>query len=246
MARVHAASAALLLLLASCSRPRDENALERHRNLGKAYYENPTTKQEAVNEFQQAFKIAPDSARDKLNYALALLRVDGREPEAVKLLEEVERQDPSLPHTWFNLGIYYKRHGDANRAIAQFEGMVARAPDEPIGHYQLGTLYQQEKRNAAAQAQFETAAALDPQLAAARFKLYNLYRLSGNAAQASRYLAEFQDLQKLQKTWVIPEDSAWSSYAEIYDPPAARVLAPALPAAKYTDTPLPGTGTGLT
>jgi tetratricopeptide (TPR) repeat protein len=228
------------LLAGGCTRPPDQNVLERHRNLGKAFYENPTTKAEAVGEFQQAFKIAPDSARDKLNYALALLRVDGREPEAVKFLEEVQRKDPSLPHTWFNLGIYYKRRGDVNRAIAQFEGMIARAPDEPIGHYQLGTLYQQEKRNDAARAQFETAAGLDPQLAAARFQLYNLYRIAGNAAQANRYLAEFQDLQKLQKTWVIPEDSAWCSYAEIYDPPRTGGRF-ALQVTQFTETRLPGT-----
>ncbi len=233
-------TAIALLLAAGCSRQIDVNALERHRNLGKAFYENPTTKQESVNEFQQAFKIAPDSLRDKLNYALALLRVEGHEAEAVKLLEDVERQDPALPHTWFNLGIYYKRHGDADRAIAQFEGMIARAPEEPIGHYQLGTLYQQQKRNAAAQSQFETAAALDPQLAAARFQLYNLYRLAGNATQANRYLAEFQSLQKLQKTWVIPEDSAWCSYAEIYDPPRTGTRL-AIQVTQFTETRLPGT-----
>jgi Flp pilus assembly protein TadD len=218
MARVHAASAALLLLLASCSRPIDENALERHRNLGKAFYENPTTKQEAVEEFKQARAIAPNSAREKLNYALALLKAEGHEQEAVQLLEEVQRQDPSLPHTWFNLGIYYKRRGDANKAIAQFEGMIARTPNEAIAHYQVGTLYRQVNRNADAQKQFETAAALDPQLAAARFQLYNLYRLAGNAEQAKSYLTEFQRLQTLQKTWVIPEDVEWCDYAEIYDP----------------------------
>jgi len=237
---VPAALAAIALLLAAaCSRPRDENALARHRNLGKALYENPTTKQEAVKEFRQAFEIAPNSARDKLNYALALLRVDGREQEAVKLLEEVQRQDPSLPHTWFNLGIYYSRRGDANRAIAQFEGMIARTPDEPIAHYQLGALYRQLNRNTEARAQFETAAKLDPQLAGARFQLFNLYRLAGNAEQAKLYLADFQRLQTLQKSWVIPEDTAWCSYAEIYDPPEARgEPPPATPEPKYTDTPL--------
>src|SRR5580658_5920598 len=218
MARVHAASAALLLLLSGCSRPRDENALERHRNLGKAFYENPTTKQEAVEEFRQARAIAPDSTREKLNYALALLKAEGHEQEAVQLLEEVQRTDPSLPHTWFNLGIWYKRRGDANKAIAQFEGMIARTPNEAIAHYQLGTLYRQMNRNSDAQKQFETAAALDPQLAAARFQLYNLYRLAGNAEQAKSCLAEFQRLQTLQKTWVIPEDAEWCDYAEIYDP----------------------------
>jgi tetratricopeptide (TPR) repeat protein len=234
-------AAIALILPASCSRQRDENALARHRNLGKALYENPTTKQEAVREFQQALEIAPDSARDRLNYALALLRVEGREQDAVKLLREVQRKDPSLPHTWFNLGIYYNRRGDAQLAIAQFEGMIARTPEEPIAHYQLGTLYQQMKRTAEARAQFETAARLDPQLAGARFQLFNSYRLAGDTGQAELYLADFQRLQKLQKTWVIPEDTAWCSYAEIYDPPEARAEAPALPEPKYADTRLDGT-----
>ncbi len=239
---LYPAVAVALLLPAACSNPpRDERALAQHRNLGKAFYENPTTKDQAVQQFQQAFAIASDSARDKLNYALALLRVEGREPEAVKLLEEVQRQDPSLPHTWFNLGIYYKRRGDTNRAIAQFEGMIARTPDEPIAHLQLGTLYQQLKRTAAAQAQFETAAELDPQLAAARFQLYNLNRLAGNAEQAKRYLADFQRIQQLQKTWVIPEDPAWCSYAEIYDPPSPPAKGLQVAITQYTDVRLPGT-----
>ena len=78
--------AVALILAVGCSKPRNQEALDRHRNLGKAYYENPTTQQQAVQEFQQALAIAPDSARDKLNYALALLKVQGREAEAVKLL----------------------------------------------------------------------------------------------------------------------------------------------------------------
>ncbi len=231
-----------LLLSAACSHPpRDEGALDRHRNLGKAFYENPTTKQQAVSEFQQAFAIAPDSAREKLNYALALLRAGGHDQEAVKLLEEVERQEPSLPHPWFNLGIYYKHQGDTNRAIAQFEGMISRVPGEAIAHFQLGSLYRQSNRIADAQKQFEIAAELDPQLAAARFQLYNLSRPTGNAAQTARYLADFERLRELQKTWVIPEDAEWCDYAEVYDPPAARAQGTALAVSQYTETRLEGT-----
>ena len=229
------------VLAVGCSKPPDQALLDQHRNLGKAFYENPTTQQQAVREFQQALALAPDSARDKLNYALALLKVQGREEEAVKLLQEVQRQDPSLPHTWFNLGIYYKRQGDAQRAIAQFEGMLARAPDEAIAHYQLGTLYNQTNRRQEAQAQFEKAAELDPLLAAARFQLYNLHRLAGNAAQANRYLADFQRIKTLQKSWVIPENVEWCNYAEIYDPPEARAEAAAPPEPKFADTRLDGT-----
>jgi Flp pilus assembly protein TadD len=233
------------LLAVACSNPRNQNLLDQHRNLGKAFYENPTTQQQAVQEFQQALAIAPDSARDKLNYALALLKVPGREEEAAKLLREVQRQDPSLPHTWFNLGIYYKRQGDATKAIAQFEGMLARTPDEAIAHYQLGTLYKQINRRNEARTQFEKAAGLDPLLAAARFQLYNLNRVEGNAEQANRYLADFERVQTLQKSWVIPENVDWCNYAEIYDPPEARaeearVESAAPPEPKFADTRLDG------
>ncbi len=224
-----------------CSKPRNQSLLDQHRNLGKAYYENPATQQQAVQEFQQARALAPDSARDKLNYALALLKVKGREEEAVKLLEEVQRQDPSLPHTWFNLGIYYKHQGDTQRAIEQFEGMLTRTPDEAIAHYQLGALYNQMNQRKEAQAQFEKAAELDPSLAAARFQLYNLYRIEGNTEQANRYLADFQRVKEEQKSWVIPENAEWCNYAEIYDPPEARAEAAAPQEPKFADTRLEGT-----
>ncbi|MBZ5636031.1 MAG: FG-GAP-like repeat-containing protein, partial [Acidobacteriia bacterium] len=232
---------AAVLIGTSCSRQVNEDLLAQHRSLGKAFYENPATQKEAVQEFEQALKLAPDSAREKLNYALALLRASGHDEEAVRRLQEVQRQDPSLPHTWFNLGIYYKRQGDTNRAIAQFEGMIARAPSEPIGHYQLGALYRQVNRTMDAQTQFERARELDPLLAAAPFQLYNLQRLAGNTAQADRYLADFQRIQAAQKSWVIPEDVEWCSYAEIYDPPMARVEAAAAPEPSFTDTRLDGT-----
>src|SRR5579862_4568369 len=77
--------AVLILFESACSRrnnpQNNENLLRQHRNLGKAFYENPTTKQEAVQEFQQALALAPDSAREKLNYALALLRASGHDDE---------------------------------------------------------------------------------------------------------------------------------------------------------------------
>jgi Flp pilus assembly protein TadD len=226
-----------MFLLAACSRQKNEELLTQHRNLGKAFYENPATTQEAVREFQQALQLAPNSAREKLNYGLALMRA-GHEEEGASRLLEVQRQDPSLPHTWFNLGIYYKRLGDADRAIAQFEGMIARVPEEPIGHYQLGTLYRQLNRNADAQAQFERAEELDPSLAAAPFQLYNLHRAAGDAPQAARYLADFQRIQTLQKSWVTKEDVEWCSYAEIYDPPGARREAASPPEPAFSDTRL--------
>jgi tetratricopeptide (TPR) repeat protein len=219
--------------------PSVEERLEQCRNLGKAFYENPTTANEAVAEFKKALDLAPDSNREKLNYALALLH-SGKAEEGVALLKDVQTRDPNLPHTWFNLGLYYRRNGDAELAQAQFERMLQLTPGEPIAHYQLGAIYRQLNKNNEAAAQFEQAAKLDPQLAGAHFQLYNLYRQTGRAADAARELATFQALKKQQEGAAVPEDVDWCGYAEIYDPPRAAVSAAAEPAPAYDDRILPG------
>jgi tetratricopeptide (TPR) repeat protein len=220
-------------------------ALAQHRNLGKAFYENPTTQAEAVVEFKKALDLAPNSVREKLNYGLALLRA-GKIPEGVAELKDVQRRDPKLPHTWFNLGIYYKKSGDSDAATAQFERMIQLVPNEAIPHYQLGTLYKLEGKTAEAQTQFELAEKLDPQLAAARFQLYNLYRQQQQPDKAAAELAEFQRLKKEAEGAAIPEDVDWCVYAEIYDPPAAPT-APARGAAPptYEDHVLEGSASGF-
>src|SRR5258706_8775312 len=96
-----------------------EEQLWVHRNLGKAFYENPTTHAQAVEEFKKALDLAPDSARERLNYGLALLR-NAKTQEGITELEKVQKQDPKLPYTWFNLGIAFKQQSDYDRSIQQF------------------------------------------------------------------------------------------------------------------------------
>jgi len=207
-------------------------AIERHRNLGKAFFENPTTHVEAIAEFKKALDLAPNSVREKLNYALALLH-GNRVPEAIALLENVQRLDPSLPHTWFNLGIYYKKSDQPEKAQAQFEQFAKLAPDEPIAYYQLGTIYRAAGRNAEAIQEFEKASALNPLLAAAHFQLYNMYRQSARPEDAAKQLAIFKDLKAQTEGAAIPEDVDWCNYAEIYDPPRAVTTLTTKPL--YTD-----------
>jgi hypothetical protein len=63
-----------------------EEQLWIHRNLGKAFYENPTTNAQAVEEFQKALALAPSSLRERLNYGLALLR-SGKTAEGIAELQ---------------------------------------------------------------------------------------------------------------------------------------------------------------
>src|SRR5947199_10868866 len=88
--------------------PSLEERLAQHRNLGKAFYENPTTHKEAVAEFKQALDLAPGSARERVNYGLALLPA-GRTAEGSAELHRAQRQDPRTPPPGFNLGITQKK-----------------------------------------------------------------------------------------------------------------------------------------
>jgi tetratricopeptide (TPR) repeat protein len=206
---------ALLVMRAAGPEGADER-LARHRNLGKAFYENPTTQNEAVEEFRKALALAPNSARERLNYGLALLRA-GKTAEGIAELIKVQKQDPSIPHTWFNLGIAYKKAGEQNKAIHEFEQMVKLVPDEPISRYNLGALYRLAGKTDDAVREFRTAAKLDPTLAAPHFQLFNLLRTSGRQDEAKPELEIFQRLKKQQEGAAIPEDVEWSMYAEVYD-----------------------------
>src|ERR1035437_7423002 len=66
------AVAALVLLFGADASRVEQDRLGRFRNLGKAFYENPTTQPQAVDEFKKALDLAPNSAREHVNYGLAL------------------------------------------------------------------------------------------------------------------------------------------------------------------------------
>ena len=193
-----------------------EDKLWRHRNLGKAFYENPTTQTQAVAEFKAALDLAPNSARERLNYGLALLRA-GKTEEGAAEIEKAQQQDPKIPHTWFNLGIVYKKESENDKAIAQLEHMAQLAPDEPKTHYNLGVLYKLNGKTAEAIKEFETASRLDPNLAGPHFQLYNAYRQGGRTDDAARELKVFTEIKERTKGAVIPEDMEWSAYSEIYE-----------------------------
>jgi tetratricopeptide (TPR) repeat protein len=216
-----AAVAALVVLSgigpSAQSADRVKQELAGHRNLGKAFYENPTTQQLAVDEFKQALDLAPDSARERVNYGLSLIRA-AKTAEGVAELQRAQTQDPKLPHTWFNLGIAYKKDADYAKAITEFEEMVKLVPDEPISHYNLGYLYKVTDKVAQSLPEFERASALDPNLAGPHFQLFNAYKDAGRDADAAREQAVFQEIKRRQAGAVIPEDLDWSAYAEILDP----------------------------
>ncbi|MEZ5354475.1 MAG: tetratricopeptide repeat protein [Bryobacteraceae bacterium] len=218
----------IVVVFALAQAPR-EARLASHRNLGKAFFENPTTHPQAVEQFKQALAIEPESARERLNYGIALL-ANGQTKEGIAEIERVQRASPAIAHTWFNLGVQYKKAGDYDRAFAQFEKFAELVPGEPAGHYNLGTLHKLAGRMPAAIQAFERASRLNPSLAAPHFQLYNAYRQAGRREDAARELKAFQQAKTEQANAAIPEDLEWSFYSEILDEVDTRATVDDAPA----------------
>ena len=214
----------------------DSDRLAAIRNLGKAFYENPTTHREAAAEFAKAVVLNPADARDRLNYGLALLRA-GSTKEGMAELERVQKQNPALQHTWFNLGIQWKKFGETEKSLAQIRRFVQLAPADPPGHYNLGVLLKQSGDNPGAIASFRKTISLDPRLFGPHFQLFNLYRQGGQADEARKELEIFQRLKKEREGDPIPEDLEWSWFSEILDEPGPMPVVSATKAT-FVDSPV--------
>jgi tetratricopeptide (TPR) repeat protein len=225
----------LLLVRAQQSeQPTGSARLAQYRNLGKAFYENPTTQKLAVEEFRLALALAPNSVREQVNYGLALLRA-GETQQGIAALEKAQRTDPKVPHTWFNLGVALRKQGKQDEALAQFLDMERLVPDEPVTHYQIGSILKAKADLDGAIKEFEIAQRLNPRLAAPHFQLYGLYR-KRRPQDAAEELRVFQDLKKQQEGAAIPEDMEWCAYAEIYDPIGESASAPLAPVVYRSET----------
>ncbi len=160
----------------------------------------------------------------------------GSTKAAIAELEKAQKEDPSIPHTWFNLAIAYKKELQAQRAIEQFEGMIKLVPDEPVSHYNLGIEFKLAGGTAQALEQFQIATRLSPNFAAPHFQLYNAYRELGRKEDAAHELETFNEIKKRKAGAAVPEDPEWSYYSEIYDvaePDQAFDRGAASPALKF-------------
>ncbi len=221
------------LFISAAADPGTTARLWEYRNLGKAFYENPDTHQQAVEQLKKALDVAPDSVRERINYGLGLLRAGQTDSGTAQLLQ-AQKQDPTLAYTWFNLGIVYKHAGDYEKAIEQLKGATRLLPTEPIPHYNLASVYRSKGDNAAAIPEFLEAERLNPNLSGTHFQLFTIYQRTANPQAAARERQLFEETKKRNAGAAVPEDMEWCNYAELYDPPEPRSAAAAEPT-RYKD-----------
>jgi len=222
-----------VLFLTAADAPPADDRLWEHRNLGKAFYENPDTHVQAVTELHEALVLNPNSVRDRINYGLGLLRAGQTEAGTTELMK-AQKQDPSNPHTWFNLGIAYKHAGDYEKAIEQFEGMIKLTPNEAVAHYNLASVLRSKGDSEAALPQFLEAERLNPSLAGPHFQLFSLYQRAQKREEAAKERQAFEEAKKRSEGAAVAEDMEWCFYVELDDPPEPRPTAASEPT-RYDD-----------
>ncbi len=194
-------------------------SLQEARNLGKAFYETPGSSRQAVEQLKKALDLNPGSAREHLNYGLALLRAGQRE-EGMAQVVAAQKINRTLPHTYFNLGIEYKKGGEVEKAIDQLLQMEKLVPSEAKTQYNLGALYKQLGNTRRAVEKFELTIKLDPSLAAPHFQLFGILRRT-DPERAMQELETFKGLKEVTEDAAVGEDVDWSFYSELHDPSLA-------------------------
>jgi tetratricopeptide (TPR) repeat protein len=213
--------------------PKNQQLLWEHRNLGKAFFENPDTHVQAVVELKDALDLS-GSVRDRVNYGLGLLRA-GQTDAGMAQLIQAQKEDPTNPYTWFNLGITYKHAGDYDKAIEQLKGMIKLRPNEAVPHYNLAAVLRAQNNLEAALPEFLEAEKLDPDLAGPHFQLFSTYQRLGRREDALRERQAFEAIKKREEGAAIAEDMESCFYSELYDPADVRTSAADVPT-KYDDT----------
>jgi tetratricopeptide (TPR) repeat protein len=130
-----------------------------HERLGRLYAQNDRC-DKAVAAFEKALALAPGAHAVKV--ALADCRMATRKaPEAVRLLKEVQKADPSLPVTYRLARAVHEAQGFA-AALPWYEKAVKAEPENPMPHYYLGYAYKERRDRARALQEFKAYLAKRP------------------------------------------------------------------------------------
>ncbi len=196
--------------------------LDARRLIGKAYYENAETPPQfipAADEFRRCIALAPDSAVDRFNLGLTLMRAEKFE-QALVTLKEARDRDPELLAAAYVMGIVYKRLARPQEALQCLEEVTARDSECVGAYYNLGVCYKFLKEQEKAVAAFKKAVELRPTHPSYHYQLMILYRNMGQVDNVKRHKEVFDlvrgSIDESEKT---AEALERSRYSYILDAP---------------------------
>jgi tetratricopeptide (TPR) repeat protein len=105
---------------------------------------------------------------ESLKKAAEIYMSSEKEEEAEGLLNEILQEHPDTINVYNTLGVLYRKKGDYQAALKQYEKALKIHPDQPKVYYNVGRLHVDLKDLEQARINFEKALALDPEFNEAR------------------------------------------------------------------------------
>jgi hypothetical protein len=106
-----------------------------HGNLGNAYALLPWGSRDAIREFREVLRLAPDYPEGHNNLGVELAKIPGRMDEAIAQYREALRLRPGFADAHSNLGNALRQTpGHADEAVAQYEEALRLDPSLAQAH----------------------------------------------------------------------------------------------------------------
>jgi len=168
----------------------DPTLADAHKVRGLIAMNHDWDRHQAAEAITRALELGPGSASAHLRNAWRLALLERRHDHALEELEEAERLDPLDLQLKTLIGYVHHFRHDCDRAIAQFERVVALEPSFAFAHYALGDTFTQSGQYDRAFAEFDKAIELGGRTVNHIGVLGYTHGVSGNHDQAKALLRE--------------------------------------------------------
>ncbi len=124
----------------------------------------------AYEAMGRAFKALgkAESAAESLKKAAEIYMSNEKEEQAEGILNEILEENPDTINVYNTLGVLYRKRGDYQAALQQYQKALKIHPDQPKVYYNIGRLHVDLRDVPQARANFEKALSLDPDFKEAR------------------------------------------------------------------------------
>ncbi len=151
---------------------------------------------DAVKQFEEVVRLAPDWITGRLNLGIALLNTQKNEDilRAEEELKWVIERTPDNPYAHYALGMLFRHLGLFEDAIAEFQTVLKIDPEDADAHYQVGFLIMKNDP-VAARRHFEKTLAKKSHHEKAALNLQRLLMRAGEKQRAQEMLKRYQMLK---------------------------------------------------
>jgi serine/threonine protein kinase/tetratricopeptide (TPR) repeat protein len=171
----------------------DPTLADAHRVRGLIAMNHDWDRRGAQDGLTRALELGPGSAAAHLWNAWRLALLERQHDQALLELEEAERLDPLDPQLKTQIGYVHHFRHDVDRAIEQFEKVLALEPSFAFAHYALGDACTQKGQYDRAFTEFEKAIELGGRSVNQIGVLGYAHGVAGNRGKARELLQELTE-----------------------------------------------------